>query len=200
MRLNSLTPPTARSAVMARAVTYRGFARDDGLWDIEAHVLDTREHSEQRHEGPELKAGEPAHDMVVRVTFDAVLTVVNVETVMRATPFDDCQSAVLPMTGLIGATMGRGWRKAVDNAIGGVGGCTHLRELLYNLATPAIHTYTLHSRRHGTESFAASANAKVVPAFVGKCISWRIDGPVVSRTYPQFFMRSAHSETDTGRS
>ena len=91
--MKKLTPPVPRKAMLTRAVTYRGFARSDGLWDIEGHIVDTRDHAERRHEGPELPAGAAAHDMVVRVTFDAALTVVNIETVMSATPFGECQSA-----------------------------------------------------------------------------------------------------------
>jgi hypothetical protein len=191
--MKKLTPPVPRKAMLTRAVTYRGFARIDGLWDIEGHIVDTRDHAERRHEGPELPAGAAAHDMVVRVTFDAALTVVNIETVMSATPFGECQSALPPMARLIGTTMGRGWRKAVDDAIGGVGGCTHLREMLYNLATPAIHTYSLHNRLTGGEDFQAASKAKTAPGFVGKCVAWRLDGPLVGRAYPQFFMSGADS-------
>lgn len=196
----TLTAPVPRTPFLERAVTYRGFARDDGLWDIEGRLIDTRDHPERRHEGPELPAGAPAHDMVVRVTFDAALTVVCIETVMSATPFGECQSAVPPMTGLHGATLGRGWRKAVDNAIGRVGGCTHLRELLYNLATPAIHTYSLHNRQQGAEDFHNASEAKTAPGFVGKCVAWRLDGPLVGRVYPQFFLTKTRSTADVGQS
>ncbi|MCX8496694.1 MAG: DUF2889 domain-containing protein [Akkermansiaceae bacterium] len=198
--MNTLTAPVSRTPYFARAVTYRGFARDDGLWDIECQLLDTRDHAERRHEGPDLPAGAPAHDMLVRLTFDATLTVVNIEAQMSATPFSECQSAVPPMSQMIGAKMGRGWRKAVDDAIGGACGCTHLRELLYNLATPAIHTYTLHNRQNGGEDFHAASEARTAPSFIGRCVAWRLDSPLLGRTYPQFFKAESGAKPAAGHS
>jgi hypothetical protein len=43
--------------------------------------------------------------------------------------------------------MGPGWRQAIDRTIGGVQGCTHLRELLFNMATAAFQTIP-HAQRH----------------------------------------------------
>jgi len=35
----------------------------------------------------------------------------------------------------VGCSMARGWRQAIQKHLGGVESCTHLRELLFNLAT-----------------------------------------------------------------
>ena len=55
------------------------------------------------------------------------------------------------MQQMIGVTMGPGWRQAIERALGGVRGCTHLRELLFNMATAAYQTipaYRHRLRRH----------------------------------------------------
>ncbi|WP_414708625.1 DUF2889 domain-containing protein [Ramlibacter sp.] len=49
------------------------------------------------------------------------------------------------MQAMVGVRMGPGWRQALEKALGGAKGCTHLRELLFNMArrdavafTPAV--------------------------------------------------------------
>ena len=37
-----LPPAQARVLSHTRAVTYHGYQRDDGLWDIEAHLRDSK--------------------------------------------------------------------------------------------------------------------------------------------------------------
>ena len=37
-----LPPAQARTLSHTRAVTYHGYRRDDGLWDIEAHLHDSK--------------------------------------------------------------------------------------------------------------------------------------------------------------
>src|SRR5690606_22654145 len=54
-----------------------------------------------------------------------------------------------PMRKLIGLTMGPGWRKAIEGAIGGTGGCTHLRELVFNAATAAFQMIPHYRATHG---------------------------------------------------
>ena len=50
-------------------VTYEGFARDDGLFDIEAHLVDAKDHDYELLTGVR-PAREAVHDMWVRVTID----------------------------------------------------------------------------------------------------------------------------------
>ena len=39
-----LPHPKPRSPLHKRAVTFHGYAREDGLWDIEGHLKDTKSH------------------------------------------------------------------------------------------------------------------------------------------------------------
>ena len=57
-------------------------------------------------------------------------------------------------------------------------GCTHLRELLFNLATAAFQTMS--------SSFAPPADGRP-PMHLGQCKAWAFDGPVVEKVYPMFF-------------
>jgi hypothetical protein len=70
--------------------------------------------------------------------------------------------------------------------VGGVQGCTHLRELLFNLATAAFQTIP-HARECAAASPAVRATKPTEPPFyMGKCMTWDFNGPVVARVAPQF--------------
>jgi hypothetical protein len=166
------------------------------LWDIEGRLVDTKDYAYERFEGGRLEPGLPAHHMFVRLTVVDALKIVNIETDMLATPFGECLKVAEPMRRLIGATLGQGWRKTIDATVGSVAGCTHLRELLFNMATAAIQTippYLHHQRRERGEAPTQDAQA---PLYIGQCLSWRRDGPVVQRIYPQFFITRPKSEPD----
>lgn len=181
-----LPAPTSRTLAHTRETVFRGYRRDDGLWDIEATLVDRKTHEFQRTDHV-VPAGTPTHDMAIRLTIDDAMTVVAAEAVMDAKPFKDCEAGQSPFEKMVGARMGRGWRQAVDQAMGGDTGCTHLRELVSNMATAAFQTlpaYQKHLRRAAGEPPAAPG---AVPGyFMGRCIGWAFDGPVIARFYPRF--------------
>lgn len=37
-----LSSPSSRSHLHTRAITFKGYARTDGLWDIEGHLRDSK--------------------------------------------------------------------------------------------------------------------------------------------------------------
>jgi hypothetical protein len=82
--------------------------------------------------------------------------------------------------------MGPGWRQAIEKALGGTRGCTHLRELLYNMATAAYQTIPAYRDKLREQAGMARANSDKPPHHLGKCIAWDFNGPVVARNYPQF--------------
>jgi hypothetical protein len=45
-----LPAPQARSHLHTRAVVFRGYHREDGLWDIEAALIDTKTYALERFE------------------------------------------------------------------------------------------------------------------------------------------------------
>jgi hypothetical protein len=162
-----------------REVTYRGYQRDDGLWDIEGELRDTKPHSLVIKGERTWAPHEPIHHMHIRVTVDAAMVIQAIAVDMEAWPHDTCPQAQAPMQALVGATMGRGWRKAIQQHLGGVQGCTHLRELLFNLATAAFQTMPAQQVvREGVEQ---------PPMHLGQCLTWDFNSPLVERVYPVFF-------------
>ena len=192
--MNPPPPTITRTPLHTRAVTYRGFARSDGLWDIEGRLVDTKDYPLEKFGGEVLPPGAPGHDMSICVTVDETLKIVDIQTGMPSTPFEGCLDAAEPMRRLVGATMGRGWRKTIDEAVGGERGCTHLRELLFNLATAAMQTVPHHILTMRRVQGLAPVESAGSPYFIGKCLSWRLDGPAVRDHFPRFFMERAQPE------
>ncbi len=180
-----LPAPQARTHLHTRAVVYRGYQREDGLWDIEAEMSDVRTYSMERSER-DVPPGTPIHGMAIRATLDDQMTIREIVTVSDHTPFGECQQGVDPMQQMVGATMGPGWRQAIEKALGGIRGCTHLRELLFNMATAAYQTVPVYRTRLRRLAGLPAIEGDAPPYHLGKCIAWDFDGPVVQRHYPKF--------------
>src|SRR5258706_4618671 len=85
-----LNAPAPRTHVHTRNVEYRGYRREDGLWDIEAELTDTKTYT---HETPDKRvrhAGEPVHGMGIRLTVDDDMKITDIAVGMPATPFSEC--------------------------------------------------------------------------------------------------------------
>ena len=183
----SLPVPTPRKQLHTRKISFEGFLRDDGLWDIDAELRDSKSYPIHMHERGDLAPGEAIHHMRIRVTVDDSLKIVAIQTALDSAPFAECQSAADPMAKLIGFTLGAGWRKAIERAIGGVAGCTHLRELLFNVATAAFQTIPVYLAQQRAASGPRREPDAPAPYFLDKCMSWDVSGPVVQRVMPMFY-------------
>ena len=182
----SLVPAAPRTHVHTRSVEYRGYRREDGLWDIEADLTDAKTYTHATPDRGILQAGEPVHNMAIRLTVDDAMKITDVAVRMPAAPFPECQQAKPPMSRLIGCTLGRGWRKAIEHALGGTQGCAHLRELLFNMATAAYQTIPAYQHRLRRLAGIPDVDGDKPPYHLGKCIAWDFDGPVVARYHPHF--------------
>jgi hypothetical protein len=81
-----LTPPQPREAIHTRAIEINGYRRADGLYDIEAHLTDTKTFGQTNYDRGYIPAGEPIHDMWLRLTIDDTMHVVDVDAVSDKTP------------------------------------------------------------------------------------------------------------------
>jgi hypothetical protein len=178
--------PASRSLLHTRNVVYCGYHRDDGLWDIEAEMTDAKAYAMERTDRGFMPAGAPVHGLAIRVTVDDSMTIREIASSMDHTPFAECQQGRDPMQAMVGATMGPGWRVTIERALGGTRGCTHLRELLFNMATAAYQTIPAYRDRLRRQAGEPVTQPTEPPYHVGKCIAWDVEGPVVQRHYPQF--------------
>jgi hypothetical protein len=172
-----LSTPAPRNPLHTREITFQGYAREDGLWDIEAHLRDFKFQTFTTG-GKTWEPGQAFHDMWVRLTVNTELAIQAIEVSMDSHPHPECPQVIPPMDALIGARLGKGWRKTINEHLGGIKGCTHLRELLSNIATAAFQSIP-------GALFDPDDNKP--PLYLGTCKSWDFDGPVVMRAYPKFY-------------
>jgi Protein of unknown function (DUF2889) len=171
-----LSAPAARKPVHTRQTTFRCYQREDGLWDVEGELHDSKSEEFEIRNERSWQPGEPIHHLFIRVTVGTDLVIRDLDVAMDAYPIGICPTAMRHMKSMVGCTMGRGWREAINRNLGRELGCTHLRELLFNMATAAFQ---------GMErTRAANASPDEVPAYLGTCSAWDIAGPVVAREFP----------------
>ena len=178
---------TSRRLMHTRSVECEGFLRDDGLWEVEAWLRDTKPFTQRadRFRG-ELKPGDPVHDIGLRLAIDEGMTIREAEAMMRATPYPTCIEVEPVLTRLVGENIGKGWREVVRRKIGRLEGCTHLTELLGPAVTTLFQTMSHGKRTDGSDPMNSQREATEPPFFVNGCHSWRTDGPIVAKLFPQF--------------
>ena len=134
-----LTPPSNRREIHHRAIDMKAFARDDGLFDVEARLVDRKPFPFLRSSSPvPTPAGEALHDLWIRVTLDSEFVVRDIEASSDATPWPLCREAEGTLKVLIGERIARGWSAKVKERLRGAAGCTHLMEMLVTLGTTAL--------------------------------------------------------------
>ncbi len=175
-----LSPPAPRALWHERTVRCRGYRRDDGLWDIEGSLTDTKTYSFANHDRDGIAAGEPVHGMAARLTVDDGLAIRDAEAAIDHGPFHPCAEAAGGVRDLVGATIRPGFRRTVQGALGGTAGCTHLRTLLEALAQTAAQTVP------AARDARVAGDGDSPPALLGSCHALRRDGPVARREWPEW--------------
>jgi len=127
-----------REELNTRHIEMKGYRRSDGLYEIEGHVVDRKTQLFVHHPpGRAVPAGEPIHDMGVRLVFDEQMTVLEVHTFTHSAPYGPCFQGGQALQTIKGLRMVGGWSRAVRHRLRGARSCTHLMELLIPMATAA---------------------------------------------------------------
>ena len=176
-----LPAPAPREAVHTRSIVCRSFRRDDGLIDIDARFIDTRPfayHSEFRGD---CAPGAALHNMQLRLTLDRERRIQALVSTMQATPYEGCADINPSFQRLVGLSVGRGFRKAMRERVGGIEGCTHLIALLDAMAAAAVQAFA--SNAHAPQPAGQAEPVRIwrLDALLGSCWSYRPDGPVVAQ-------------------
>ena len=175
-----------RRLMHRRSVKCTGYLRDDGLWEVEARLIDTKPFAQRDRYRGELKAGEPVHDIALRLAVDDRMTIVEAEAMMRSTPYPTCIAVEPILQRLVSERIGKGWRELVRRKIGRLETCTHLSELLGPAVTALFQTMSYGKTPEGRGSLDHQHAVSEPPFFIGGCHSWRTDGPIVAELFPQF--------------
>jgi hypothetical protein len=163
-----------RRAIHLRRITCEGFARDDGLFDIEGTLIDTKPYDTRLPE-KDVPAQAAIHHMTLRLTIDRQWTIRDAVARTLHGPYASCGEISASYRQLIGLRIEAGFTKSVKRMFRGTLGCSHLTELLPPMATTAFQM--LWSEHDGPASAAASAD-KPNASPLGGCHVLRVDGPV----------------------
>ncbi|HSW19790.1 MAG TPA: DUF2889 domain-containing protein, partial [Ramlibacter sp.] len=81
-----LPDPTSRREIHHRSIEMRAFVRDDGLYDVEARLVDRKPFPFQRLSSPDaVPAGQALHDLWIRMTVDGDYIVKSIVAASDAT-------------------------------------------------------------------------------------------------------------------
>jgi hypothetical protein len=183
-----LPPPRAeRRLLHRRSVKMDGFKRADGLWDIEARLVDSKDHPYPMSSGLR-QAGEAVHDMSVRVTIDSTMTILEVVACTDAAPYMGACETILPdYSKIVGLNLFRGFLKAVKELFGNTRGCAHVSELLMFLPTVALQTFA--------SEVLDNDDSGAQPFHLDRCHALVLHSETVRRYYPRWY-RSLNPEVE----
>ena len=176
-----LSQPQNRQLIHQREITCRGYRRDDGLWDIEGHLVDTKTYAFSNRFRGKVSPGEPVHEMWLRLTIDEAPQVHAAEASTEHAPYAMCPNITPNFAGLAGLRIGPGWMIDARKRVGGVLGCTHLVELLGPMGTTAYQTLT------GQRKKRESHGEKKRPFFLDTCHAHASNSEVVKLHWPEFY-------------
>ena len=113
-------------------------ARGDGLWEVDARVTDVKTRDALLG-GVVRPAGEPIHDLLLRLVIDSRLDILEAGAHSERTPHPGhCDDHGDAYTRLVGLNLMKGFRWAAMERLGGAQGCTHLTELAQVLPTAVM--------------------------------------------------------------
>ena len=178
----------ARTLKHKRAVTIEVYCRDDGLWDIDACLADTKTHDIKLTHGM-LPAGKPIHELWLRLTVDRNADVIDAFAVSDAVPFCGyCDTIGPAYRKLVGLNLLKGFRQGIRDRLSGIEGCTHLNELANILPTAAIQALSFSDTPR--KSGQGSGKPAQKPFELDNCHALQSDGPAVALYYPQWSTRT----------
>ena len=172
----------SRERLHGRTVSYDGYLRKDGLFDIECHIVDVKDHDFELLTGTR-RAGVPVHDMWVRATIDRDFVIRGIEAVTDSMPYPGACDRIGPAyEKLVGANLVNGFRKHLHDVMGGVRGCTHITEMLSYLPTAAVQTFSgLQREDDGDQK----------PFQLDRCHALETTTDSVRRYYPKWYRGAA---------
>jgi len=175
-------PPAApeRQLKHRRSINVQIYARGNGLWEVDAEIVDVKTR-DAKLAGGLRRAGDPIHDMLLRIVVNEQLDIVEAGSETRWMPYPgQCDDHGDAYAALVGLNLLKGFRQAVKERLGGVAGCTHLTELTQVLPTAVIQAFA-------GEVIDTREDSASRPFQIDRCHALRSDGPAVKIFYPRWY-------------
>jgi hypothetical protein len=186
----NLMSGSSRRHVHTRSICVDVFVREDGLWDIEAELVDLKAKDFKLATGVR-RIGDPLHEMKLAVTIDAKLTIRDAKATMTWTPYSPyCTAAAPDYSQLIGLNFGQDYRRHVRERLGGVHGCSHLTELAQVLPSVAVQGFAneIYFTRDAADVEPDSDQRK--PFQIDRCHALKSSAEAVAQYYPRWYRAS----------
>lgn len=180
-----------RRHLHTRTIRVEGYERDDGLFEIEGFLTDVK-HFDVNATHFSRKAGEPVHDMKLRLTLDGEMKIVDAFAVTDGMPYlNECQK-ITPdyREKLIGQKIAAGFRIFLAGLFGKLKGCAHMTELLGSMAPAAIQAMYGQGRAKVTDPDKK-------PFQLDGCHALDTRGRVVAKFYPRWYQPDAGNAAET---
>lgn len=206
-----LPAAAAREKLHERRYAFDGFLRADGLFDIEGRMTDTKTYDFPNDYHGTIGAGDPFHDMRIRLTLDRDFIIQEIAVVTAASPYAICPAITPAFQVLKGARVGPGWSKVLRQHFSGAHGCTHHVEMLRAMGTVAFQTIYGEREKRKRESGIGGSDGPPAddgndpqgprrkPGFLDTCHALASSSEIVRRYWPEFFAGTANEGTGTGR-
>lgn len=177
-------PDPQRQLKHRRNIDVAVYARPDGLWEVEARLVDTKTRDVVLA-GETRRAGDPVHDMTLHLVVDTRFNILAAAARTDGMPYPGQCNAYGDAYGrLVGLNLLKGFRQAVKERLGGVQGCTHITELTQVLPTAVIQAFA--GEVLDTQEGAAGPSDHP-PFQIDRCHALRSDGEVVRQFYPRWY-------------
>ncbi|MDO9095763.1 MAG: DUF2889 domain-containing protein [Rubrivivax sp.] len=181
-------PPAAPSRQLKhrRQIDVQVFARGNGLWEVDALLIDTKTRVANMAEGPR-PAGTPIHDMLLRLVVNEKLDILEAGSETRWMPYTGvCNQHGDPQGDaygrLVGLNLLQDFRKRLRERLGGIQGCTHITELAQVLPTAVVQAFA--GEVIDTRGLSDGASR---PFQIDRCHALRSDGEVVRLHHPRWY-------------
>lgn len=179
----TIPQPAERREVHHRTYDIRAYERSDGLFDVEARLVDRKPFDFHRIDEDPLPAGNPLHDLSIRLSVDRDFVVREIAAASTATPFSICKSAESTLNVLVGERIAKGWSSKLKEHLRGTRSCTHLMEMLMPMATVAIQGIRGLERESGIRDSEESASARI-----NSCFAYADFRAVVMKFWPAHYL------------
>jgi hypothetical protein len=191
-----LPAPAPREKLHERRYIFDGFIRADGLFDIDGRMTDAKTYDFPNDYRGSIAAGDPFHDMRIRLTLDTDFTIQAIAVVTAASPYEICPAITPAFQGLKGAKVGPGWSRILRQHFAGAHGCTHHVEMLRAMGTVAFQTIYGQREKQKRESGVSRADGppadhgdgqRKKPGFLDTCHALATTSEIVKRYWPELY-------------
>lgn len=178
-------PDVERDHIHTRTIAIEAYRRPDGTMDVEGRITDVKPFDHQMMDGFR-KAGDPVHDLSIRITLDDDMTVTKAVASMDQGAHELCPRAEPNFSNIEGLQIGPGWNKKVKAAMSPGLGCTHIIEMLAQMASGAMQAGW--SRRSGeTFDMPPPEEREMQVGMINSCYPYRQSSPWIKENFPKSY-------------